>query len=95
MLDLCGLTAVNQLIQRQQLLWAGPALEQGTVDVVLKRAVYCRLFFSMVTGKLQEQKLQYISPTIESELHQNNRKCVQKLNTKSHPVEYIFYVYTI
>lgn len=27
MLDLCGLTAVNQLIQRQQLLWASPALE--------------------------------------------------------------------
>lgn len=27
MLHLCGLTAVNQLIQRQQLLWASPALE--------------------------------------------------------------------
>ena len=27
MLDLCGLTAVNQLIQRQQLLWASPALQ--------------------------------------------------------------------
>lgn len=27
MLYLCGLTAVNQLIQRQQLLWASPALE--------------------------------------------------------------------
>ena len=26
MLDLCGFTAVNQLIQRQQLLWASPAL---------------------------------------------------------------------
>ena len=26
-LDLRGLTAVNQLIQRQQLLWATPALE--------------------------------------------------------------------
>lgn len=27
MLHLCGLTAVNQLIQRQQLFWASPALE--------------------------------------------------------------------
>lgn len=32
MLDLCGLAAVNQLIQRQQLLWAGPALEKQTTE---------------------------------------------------------------
>lgn len=30
MLDLCGLTAVYQLIQRQQLLRAGPALQNTT-----------------------------------------------------------------
>lgn len=37
MLDLCGLTAVNQLIQRQQLLWASPALQQNRIKKLVSK----------------------------------------------------------